>query len=316
MAQMRNEANDRTLRQWVVDDLAKAGISDNRAGVHRALLDSQEMEPVWQLLRKSEEKFHSIGAVTSLVLTLGGLLRGPHKTQLMCRSERLKKARRIDKFCADLASELAGLRDIDLGLPLSIIVALEESLDSAVEEWKHRYLTPAWTKAVLGMTEALEQKRGTEGDLLMPTTPSHNCAFDICPEKLEQNLISNEAKESKEAIDFAMEQLKEDTELWLQRSITKGLEPLLWALQDGVREWANEPQIIRRPRDESEQWAFVIRGVHDFFRRHFKRSMPGETAIVVRAIQDGAMGNAKEPSALISSRVCDIVSMRERKRSA
>lgn len=311
MIRNQNRVNKQTLRQQIIADLTTAGIAADLPGVHQALLGSIQMEPVWHLLLESAENFSNQRPAASLVFTLGGLLRGPHRTQLKSESERRNTAERINKLCASLACEIAALRDRDLGLPLPIHVALEETVDSAFESWEQDYLMPSWTSALLGMTDALECQVGTRKDWMKLAPLSIDGARDTSFESVRRSLKSEEAKECEEVIRSVMESLKQDTEAWLQRSFTTGLEPLLWALQDGIREWEKEPQLIQKPNDESEQWAYVIRGVHYFFRKHFKKSMPRETAIVVRSIQD----SHEESSALTESRVCAIVSSRKKIRS-
>jgi len=306
-------ANRAELHKWVIEDLETSGLSVAESGLHQALLSSREMDPIWHLLRESTEKFRNTGPAASLVITLNGLLRGPHRTQLMTVKERRKKIARIDALCADLAEEIASLRDDGLGLPLPIDLMLDGAMEAAFESWERDILRPSWTEAVLGMTDELERKAGTRGDWSLLVAPDANGIRHTSNEIIRRNMTSEEAKTSEQTMDFVMHQLKEDTEAWLQRSIKSGLEPLLWALQDGVRGLSAEQQIIHKPRDVSEQWAYVVRGVHWFFLKSFKKSMPAETATVVRAIQDGGRNAVDEPSTVTTSRVCDIVSVRNRK---
>lgn len=301
--------SDRTgVRKWAVDDLTAAGLPTSKPGIHQALLSSVEMDRVWDLLRQHPDKFRHMGPAASLVITLQGVLRGPHRTQLMSSQERSKVISRIDALCAELAEEVAALRDDDLGLPPPIDQALDDALEGAFESWEQDILGPSWTEAVLGMTDELERQAETRGDWTLLVEPDANGIRHIRMESVRRSLRSDEAKTSEETMAFVMQILKEDTEAWLQRSIKSGIEPLLWALQDGVRSWASEPQVIHKPSDVSEQWAYVIRHVHWFFRKAFKKNMPEETAIVVRAAQDHARDPSRESSTLTASRVSEIVS--------
>lgn len=311
MTRKQTKSNRAELHKWVIDGLAEAGLPVAEPGVHQALLSSFEMDRVWDLLRQHPEKFRSTGPAASLVITLQGVLRGPHRTQLMSEKERREKISRIDALCAELAEEVAGLRDDHLGLPLPIDLSLDDAMEAAFESWERDVLSSSWTEAVLGMTDELERQIGTRGDWTLFVEPDANGVRHVSMEIIRRSLRSDEAKTSEATIGFVMQVLKEDTEAWLQRSIKSAIEPLLWALQDGVRSLALEPQIIHKPSDVSEQWAYVIRHVHWFFRKAFRRNMPEETAIVVRAVQDHVRDPACESSALTASRVSGIASGRD-----
>lgn len=308
MTRKQTKSNRTEIHKWVVDDLTEAGLSVSQSGVHQALLSSIEMDRVWDLLRKNPEKFRHTSPAASLVITLQGVLRGPHRTQLMSKTERTETISRIDALCAELAEEVAALRDEGLGLPSPIDQALNDAMEGAFESWEQDILSSSWTDAVLGMTDELERQAGTRGDWTLLVEPDADGVRHISKEIIRRSMNSDEAKVSEETMGFVMQMLKEDTEGWLQRSIKSGIEPLLWALQDGVRSWATEPQIIHKPRDVSEQWAYVIRRVHWFFLRSFRKSMPEETAIVVRALQDHSEDPSRGSSSLTASRVCGIVS--------
>ena len=311
MTRKQTKSNRAELHKWAIDDLAEAGLPVAGPGVHQALLSSVEMDRVWDLLKQHPEKFRHTSPAASLVITLQGVLRGPHRTQLLSEKQRGKKISRIDALCAELAEEVAGLRDDDLGLPLPIDLALEDAMEAAFESWERDVLRSSWTEAVLGMTDELERQAGTRGDWTLLVEPDANGVRQISTESIRRSLNSDEAKASEETMGFVMQVLKEDTEAWLQRSIKSAIEPLLWALQDGVRSLASEPQFIHKPSDVSEQWAYVIRHVHWFFRKAFRKNMPEETAIVVRAVQDHARDPACESSTLTASRVSEIVSGRD-----
>lgn len=316
MARKLSQLNRIELHKWVIDDLTQAGLSVEEPGAHQALLASREMDSVWYLLRESTERFRHAGPAASLIITINGLLHGPHRTTLMTMKERRKKVSRIDSLCAELAEEIGSLRDESLTLPFQIDLGLDGAMEAAFESWERDILKPIWTEAVLGMTDELERQAGTRGNWILLVAPDANGERNVSAEIIRQSLTSDEAKISEQAVGYVMQQLKEGTEVWLDQSIKSGLEPLLWALQDGVRAWAEEKQIIQKPRDVDEQWAYVIRNVYWFFRKAFNESMPSETAIVVRAIQGGGKSTMVEPSALTSSRVCDIVSARKRKQPA
>ena len=316
MTRNQTKSSRAELHKWVIDDLAEAGLPVAEPGVHQALLSSFEMGRVWDLLRQHPKKFRHIGPAASLVITLQGVLRGPHRTQLMSSQERAKAISRIDALCAELAEEVAALRDDDLGLPTPIDQALDDALEGAFESWEQDTLRPSWTEGVLGMTDELERQAGTRGDWTLLVEPDASGVRHISMDIVRHSLRSDEAKTSEATMAFVMQMLGEGTEGWLRRSIKSGIEPLLWALQDGVRSWAYEPQIIHKPSDVSEQWAYVIRRVHWFFRAALRKSMPEETAIVVRAVQDHARHPASEPSTLTSSRVSEIVSGSDRNAKA
>lgn len=316
MAPKQTKSDRTEVHKWVVDDLTEAGLPVSKPGVHQALLASVEMDRVWNLLRQHPDRFRCTSPAASLVITLEGVLLGPHKTQLMSKKERTDTISRIDGLCAELAEEVAALRDDRLGLPSLIDLALDDVMEGAFESWEQDILSDSWTDAVLGMTDELERQAGTRGNWILLVQPNADGVRNISKEIIRRSLNSDEAKVSEDAIGFVMQMLKEDTEEWLRRSIKSAIEPLLWALQDGVHSLASEPQIIHKPRDVSEQWAYVIRHVHWFFRKAFKKNMPEETAIVVRAVQDHARDPSHESSTLTASRVSEIVSGRNGNRQA
>ncbi|KAF1712249.1 hypothetical protein CSC70_01595 [Pseudoxanthomonas kalamensis DSM 18571] len=308
MARKMTRLDRAELRKWVIDDLTQSGLSTADPGVHQALLESPEMDRVWQLLKGSTLEYPNLGPAASLVITLGGLLRGPHRAELMSRKARRKKIARIDQLCADLAEEVRGLRDSDFGLPQPIDLAFDDAMGAIFESWESDVLAPVWTDAVLAMTNVLERRAGTRETWAKLVVPDANGARDFSRENLRRSLVSDESRTSEQAIATVMNLHKEETDNWLRRSIKDGFEPLLWALQDGVRAMADEPHLFHKPEDVDEQWAFVIRGVHGHLCRIFSTNMPEETAIVVRAIQDHAKDAACESSSLTASRVCEIVS--------
>jgi len=228
----------------------------------------------------------------------------------MSKKRRQKKFSRIDGLCADLAEEIASLRDDGLGLPLPVELALDDAMEPVFESWEQEVLSPLWTEAVLGVTDVLERQAGTRGNWLLQVTPNADGNRDASTENFRKSLSSDEARASEQTIGLLMQMLRGDTEAWLQGAIKSSLEPLLWALQDGVREMASEQQMLHKPSNVDEQWAYVIRGVHAFFFKSLDKRMPAATAIVVRAVQDGSRGASGDVSSLTASRVRGIVSAR------
>ena len=308
MAGKRTKSDRAEIHKWVVSDLAKAGLPVSQPGAHQALLSSLEMDRVWDLLRQHSEKFCSTGSAASLVFMIQGVLHGPHRTQLMSEKDRRGKLSRIDALCGDLAEAIASLRDDDLDLPHAIDMAIDDALDDAFESWERDVLGSAWTEAVLGVASALERQAGTRDDWTSLVEPDASGVRHVNHEVIRSSLSSGEAKASEAIVGFAMQMLKDDTQDWLHRSIKSGVESILWAMQDGVRSLASEPQIIHKPSDVSEQWAYVIRCVHSFLFQTFRRSMLEETAIVVRAVQDHSSSAAGESSTITASLVSGIIS--------
>lgn len=267
---------------------------------------------MWDRLRHGSVESSAIGPAASLVITLRGALRGPHRFDQLSKQERAQKTSRIDFLCAELAKEIADLRDVDFGLPLAVCEELEKATESSIERWETEVLNRAWTELVLCITDAHELQAGTRNDWSLLVNADNSGVRNLSLENVRKKLISRDNKVSETIAENVMESLKQDTSDWLQKTIEDTLEPVLWALQDGIRKVSSEPQTFHKPRDQDERLAFVVRRVHEFFRQTLDTKAAEPTAIVIRAVQnDLSLDSHLRP--MTAARVSGIVSARSKR---
>lgn len=297
-------------RKWVPLDLKEAKI--DAGGLVEDLLASIEMKSVWEMLWTHRDKFNGIGPAASLVITLGGLMRGPHRGDWLTEADRRATADRIDSLCEELAAEIQALRDRDFGLPSEIQWALEAAAAPTFERWHQGYLQPTWNSALHCFIEVIEEAQEAAG---VSPCEADSEDGDVNDDKIDDVILEPDISDvCDETLANILAPLAEDTERQFEGLVTE-IEPILWALQDGIRDWRDGSQLVHKPNDEAERRAYVIRGIHGFFRRHFGKAMSKETQIVVSAVwklaKDGnaSQGNVSDP------RVAEIMKPRQRSRS-
>ncbi len=146
-------------RKWVPLDIQNASLKNN--DLLECLLESIEMKPVWDLLWNHRNKFEHVGPAASLVFTLSGLLRGPHRSQLLSESERHAKADRIKRLCEELEGEINDLQDPDFGLPRGIAEELRAAAEPAFTKWRQESFQSCQTD-VLRYLAGLAKDRGSQ----------------------------------------------------------------------------------------------------------------------------------------------------------
>lgn len=290
------------VKKYVMDELGQKKPGVEVRGVVLALVLDGEMQRVWTALRNLDAKQGTTGAAADLVSAISGATLGPHVAALLAASERRARAQEIKSLCAELGSQLESLWDSELGLPIEIQLSLLDGLRLPYRKWRENVLSYAESRLVLELTEALATERGSHQKWLEQFNVDEVRIKIDDLNSLRKADSSDEKNEIEEAIGPIFGDLKESTWMMLTNNSIQIVQ-VLEKLQMGVEDWGAAPQVIQKPTDEDEQWAYVVRAIHRFFRSKFGKNKPTDTARVVRVLQEFA----GRESNINAARVCEIM---------